>query len=56
MNDPEALRRILEEAKREVEKWPNWMKNQEPSPGAPTTDVSCIDEDEQDKPDERLSA
>jgi hypothetical protein len=56
MNDPEVLTRILEEAKREVEKWPNWMKSQEPSPSIPAAEVSCGHEDEQEEPDERLSA
>ncbi len=31
MNDPEILKRLLEEAKREVEGWPDSMKSQEPA-------------------------
>jgi hypothetical protein len=30
MTNPEVLKQILRSAKEEIEKWPEWMKNQEP--------------------------
>jgi hypothetical protein len=30
MTDPEVLKQILRSAKEEIEKWPEWMKDQEP--------------------------
>ena len=30
MSDPEILKELLEQAKQEVERWPESMKNQEP--------------------------
>jgi len=30
MTDPESLKQILKDAKEEIERWPEWMKSQEP--------------------------
>ena len=30
MTNPETLKQILRGAKEEIEKWPEWMKDQEP--------------------------
>ena len=31
MSDPEILKQILRDAKQEIEKWPQWMRSQEPA-------------------------
>lgn len=31
MTDPETLKQILKDAKKEIETWPSWMKTQEPA-------------------------
>jgi hypothetical protein len=31
MTNPDTLKQILKEAKQEIENWPRWMKNQEPT-------------------------
>lgn len=31
MTNPETLKQILRDAKREIETWPSWMKSQEPA-------------------------
>lgn len=30
MTDPEILKQVMEEAKKRVEDWPEWMRSQEP--------------------------
>ena len=36
MTDPEVLKQILRDAKKEIEEWPEWMKSQEPCLSART--------------------
>ena len=31
MTNPETLKQILRDAKREIENWPSWMRTQEPA-------------------------
>ena len=31
MSDPNTIKQILESAKKQIEEWPEWMKNQEPT-------------------------
>ena len=55
MSDPEVLKQILRDTKQEIEKWPQWMKSQEPAlcgredPQVRTTEPTATE-------DERLTA
>lgn len=46
MSDPEMLKELLEQAKQEVERWPESMKNQEPIRLRFCDQQSCQDGDE----------
>lgn len=46
MSDLRDLLRIMAEAKEEVERWDDWMKNQEPEPGDSSRKWLLDDEDE----------
>ena len=48
MSKPEDLLRILEEAKQEVDRWEDWMKNQEPEPGSTSRRWLLNERDEED--------
>jgi hypothetical protein len=51
MNDAEVLKRLLEEARREVENWPESMKSQEPgSLRLSWRQVSSQEDDEYEQP------
>jgi hypothetical protein len=47
MNDAEVLKRLLEEARREVEKWPESMKSQEPGSLRLSWHQACSEEDDE---------
>jgi hypothetical protein len=46
MGDPEILKELLEQAKREVERWPESMKNQEPIRLRSVDQQACDNRDE----------
>jgi hypothetical protein len=49
MSDPEILKELLEQAKREVERWPESMKNQEPIRLLSVNQQMCDDRDEDEQ-------
>ena len=55
MSDPEVLKQILKDAKREIETWPQWMRSQEPAlRGKENLQVTTTEPTKQE--DERLTA
>lgn len=50
MTNPETLKQILRDAKREIEAWPPWMKAQEP------VLRECAEKPKNEIEDEELSA
>jgi len=44
MSDPERLKQLLNEAKKDVEQLDDWMKSQEPAPGVSYKDWGRVNE------------
>lgn len=49
MPDQGWLKQVLEQAKNDVDKWPSWMKDQEPEPGQSYRSWSSQDEEAKEK-------